>query len=53
MDLASAFHDYYTKYRIIQDDTDLMQARLALCEGVRKVLRQGLELLGVSAPEKM
>jgi len=53
MDLASAFHDYYTKYRIIQDDTELMQARLALCEGVRKVLRQGLELLGVSAPEKM
>lgn len=53
MDLASAFHDYYTKYRIIQDDTELMQARLALCEGVRKVLRQGLDLLGVSAPEKM
>jgi arginyl-tRNA synthetase len=53
MDLASAFHDYYTKYRIIQDDTELMQARLALCEGVKKVLRQGLDLLGVSAPEKM
>jgi arginyl-tRNA synthetase len=53
MDLASAFHDYYTKYRIIQDDTELMQARLALCEGVRKVLRQGLDLLGVSALEKM
>jgi arginyl-tRNA synthetase len=53
MDLASAFHDYYTKYRIIQDDKELMQARLALCEGVRKVLRQGLDLLGVSAPEKM
>ncbi|NAZ30727.1 MAG: arginine--tRNA ligase [Caldimicrobium sp.] len=53
MDLASAFHDYYTKYRIIQDDTELMQARLALCEGVRRVLKHGLELLGVSAPEKM
>jgi arginyl-tRNA synthetase len=53
MDLASAFHDYYTKYRIIQDDTELMQARLALCEGVRRALRQGLDLLGVSAPEKM
>ena len=53
VDLASAFHDYYTKYRIIQDDTELMQARLALCEGVRKVLRLGLDLLGVSAPEKM
>ncbi|MCC6026329.1 MAG: arginine--tRNA ligase [Caldimicrobium sp.] len=53
LDLASAFHDYYTKYRIIQDDTKLMQARLALCEGVRRVLRQGLDLLGVSAPEKM
>ena len=53
LDLASAFHDYYTKYRIIQDDTKLMQARLALCEGVRRVLRLGLDLLGVSAPEKM
>jgi len=53
MDLATAFHDYYTKYRIIQDDTELMQARLALCEGVRRALRQGLDLLGVSAPEKM
>ena len=53
LDLASAFHDYYTKYRIIQDDTELMQARLALCEGVRRVLRRGLDLLGVSAPEKM
>lgn len=53
MDLASAFHDYYTKYRIIQDDEDLTQARLALCEGLRRVLKQGLDLLGVSAPEKM
>jgi arginyl-tRNA synthetase len=53
MDLATAFHDYYTKYRVIQDDTELMQARLALCEGVRRALRQGLDLLGVLAPEKM
>jgi len=53
MDLASAFHDYYTKYRIIQDDEELTQARLALCEGLRRVLKQGLDLLGVSAPEKM
>ncbi len=53
IDLASAFHDYYTKFRIVQDDRELMLARLALCEGVKRVLKQGLELLGVSAPEKM
>lgn len=51
--LASAFHSYYNHHRIIQDDTALAQARLYLAEAVRIVIFNGLELLGVSAPEKM
>jgi arginyl-tRNA synthetase len=38
---------------MIQDDTDLARARLHLAAAVRIALRNGLELLGVSAPEKM
>jgi arginyl-tRNA synthetase len=51
--LASTFHSYYNHHRMIQDDTDLARARLYLAEAVRIALRNGLELLGVSAPEKM
>lgn len=52
-ELAGIFHPYYNKYRIIGDDIELSRARLALCEAIRIVLRDGLEILGVSAPEKM
>ncbi|MBW1981953.1 MAG: arginine--tRNA ligase [Deltaproteobacteria bacterium] len=51
--LASAFHSYYNKHRIVQEDTDLAQARLYLVEAIRIVVHNGLEILGVSAPEKM
>jgi arginyl-tRNA synthetase len=51
--LASTFHSYYNHHRMIQDDTDLARARLYLAKAVRVALRNGLELLGVSAPEKM
>lgn len=52
-ELAGIFHPYYNKYRIIGNDIELSRARLALCEAIRIVLRDGLEILGVSAPEKM
>jgi arginyl-tRNA synthetase len=52
-ELAGLFHPYYKAHRIIQPDRDLMLARLALCTAVGDVLRNGLELLGVSAPESM
>jgi arginyl-tRNA synthetase len=52
-ELAGLFHPYYKNHRVIQDDRDLMFARLALCESVGLVLRNGLGLLGVSAPESM
>jgi len=51
--LASTFHSYYNHHRMIQEDTDLAWARLYLAGAVRIALRNGLELLGVSAPEKM
>ncbi len=51
--LASAFHGYYNKHKVITDDQDLSLARLSLVLGVKKVIRNGLSLLGVSAPERM
>ncbi len=52
-ELAGEFHSYYNGTRILVDEERLRLARLALSAGVRQVLRNGLALLGVSAPEKM
>jgi len=52
-ELSSMFHPYYNKCRIITDDIALSRARLALCEAIRTVLKDGLEILGISAPERM
>jgi arginyl-tRNA synthetase len=52
-DLASAFHSYYAAERFLVDDVELGRARLALLSATAQVLRNGLALLGVSAPEKM
>ena len=51
--LASSFHSYYKHHRIIQDDLNLAQARFYLVQMIRIVIRNGLDLLGVSAPEQM
>ncbi|MEA3416699.1 MAG: arginine--tRNA ligase [Thermodesulfobacteriota bacterium] len=53
MNLASSFHAYYNKHRVLTDDLLLTAARLYLVVAVKKVIRHGLTLLGVSAPEKM
>jgi len=53
MDLASSFHAYYNKHRVLSDDPLLSKGRLYLVLAVQKVIRNGLSLLGVSAPEKM
>jgi arginyl-tRNA synthetase len=47
------FHSYYSKHRVITDDLNMSRARLFLINGIRRVLRNGLTLLGVRAPEKM
>jgi arginyl-tRNA synthetase len=52
-ELAGMFHPYYNKHRVIIDDVELTRARLALCEAVRVVLKEGLAILGISIPEKM
>ncbi|MBW2607142.1 MAG: arginine--tRNA ligase [Deltaproteobacteria bacterium] len=53
MNLASLFHAYYNKHRVLTDDPILSRGRLYLVTAVQKVIRNGLTLLGVSAPEKM
>ncbi len=52
-ELSGMFHPYYNKCRVISDDIELTRAKLALCEAIRIVLQDGLEILGISAPEKM
>jgi arginyl-tRNA synthetase len=52
-ELAAEFHAWYRNHRVIQDDARLMHARMALCAAVDTVIRNGLELLGVGAPESM
>jgi len=52
-ELSGMFHPYYNKYRVIAEEKELSRARLALCDAIRIVLQDGLEILGISAPEKM
>ncbi len=53
MELAGAFHSYYNKHKVLADDPALTMARLYLVCAVKKVIHNGLSLLGVSAPETM
>jgi arginyl-tRNA synthetase len=52
-EVANAFHNYYNAEKWIVDETDLRNARLALVLAARQVVRNGLALLGISAPESM
>jgi arginyl-tRNA synthetase len=52
-DLANDFHTYYSAHQFIVDDAGLRDARLNLALATQTVIRNGLELLGVSAPETM
>ncbi len=52
-ELAGAFHVFYNKRRVITDDEELSLARLKLVEASKVVLRNVLEVLGVSAPDQM
>ena len=53
LDLAGQFHSYYNRHMVISDDHDLTQARLWLAEALRIVFRNGLLVVGLSAPESM
>jgi arginyl-tRNA synthetase len=52
-ELANDFHTYYNAHQFLVEDAQLRDARLTLIQGVRQVIRNGLGLLGVSAPEAM
>jgi len=52
-DVANAFHSYYQAEKWIADDANLRNARLTLVQAAGQVIRNGLALLGVSAPESM
>ncbi len=53
LDLVGKFHSYYNKARVVSDDTELTLARLFLLRMLQEIIRDGLAILGVSAPEKM
>jgi len=52
-ELAGDFHSWYDAHKVIVDDAELRNARLAMSQAVRQAIRNGLDLLGVSAPESM
>jgi arginyl-tRNA synthetase len=52
-DLANNFHTWYNAEQFIVDDERLRNARLALALATQQVVRSGLAMLGVSAPESM
>ncbi len=53
VELAGCFHRFYTACRIKGEEEQLLNARLKLADAARSVLKNGLALLGVDAPEKM
>lgn len=53
MDLATGFHDFYEKCRVLNDDPALSRARLKLVCAAKIVLARSLELMGMTAPERM
>jgi len=52
-ELAGQFHSFYNKNRVIGEDADLSVARLFLLKCIAQTLKNGLTMLGISAPEKM
>jgi len=53
VDTAAEFHRFYHACRVVSDDVERSRARLLLAESARRVLRNGLALMGVSAPDRM
>ena len=52
-DIASEFHKFYAKCRVITNDIELTKSRIHLIKSVKIVLANGLNILGIQAPEKM
>ena len=52
-ELAQEFHSFYNSNRVISEDKEMMKARLALMVAIKITLKNALDILGVTAPEKM
>ena len=53
IELAHNFHYFYQKHRVVSDDRELTEARLYLIHKTAETIRNGLEILGVSCPQRM
>ncbi len=52
-ELAAVFHKFYAQTRILSEDKELTKAKLAIIKSVIYIIKSGLEIIGVNAPEKM
>jgi len=52
-ELASTFHSFFEACPVLKSEGDLRASRFALCDLTARVLKQGLALLGIEAPERM
>ncbi len=52
-ELATLFHKFYFEYRVVTEEAELSQARLALVAAAKTIFGSGLKILGISAPERM
>lgn len=53
LSLARTFHSYYNKNRVVSEDASLTSQRLSLIRAVRQIFANGLQLLGINAPDRM
>lgn len=53
IDLAESFHNFYERGRVVSEDKELTKARLFLCWVLKRILKKGLNLLGIEAKERM
>ena len=52
-DLSSKFHSFYNAEKIISDDKDHSDAKIALSIAIKEIINNGLKILGISCPESM
>ena len=52
-DLSSKFHSFYNAEKIISDDRDYSDAKIALSIAIKEIINNGLNILGIGCPEKM
>ncbi len=52
-DLAALFHKYYANNRILNENKELLNARLVLVFAIQIVIKNGLTILGISKPDRM